>query len=105
MKNRAELEAEMREQSPAMFTHPGLQPGEVWIVDQVIDFALVNVALHRQHGMPSARFENETRTMVSVEVNGRVEKYPGHSMFVKLDELITVIEKDEREHPENKPRV
>ncbi len=102
-----ELEAEMRKESPAMFTHPGLFPGEVWIGDQAFEFAMINSALHRQRGMPSARFEEKARAgvMVYLSVNGVEESFPGYAMFVKLDELITVIEKRELEDTKEKPGV
>src|SRR3989338_10301692 len=93
-------ESEMREQYPHMFTHPGLRPGEVWIGDQAYEFAMINSHMHRtKSGMPSTRLVEET-VMVPVMVNDKLEDCPGHSMFVKLSELIAAIEKDEREHPE-----
>ena len=96
MIDRAEREAEMREKSPGMFSHPGLQPGEVWLGDQAFEFAKINTIMNQSHGMPSARLGKET-VMVPTGVNGKVENCPGRSMFVKLDELIAAIEKYEQE--------
>lgn len=85
----------MREDYPFMFSHPGCKPGEVWIGDQMLEFACINVQIYKRAGCPSARL-GEDEVMVTVQLRNRKELFPGRSVFVNLKELIAYGEKQEK---------
>lgn len=90
----AKREQELREQYPAMFSHPECQAGEVWTGDQVVDVVDINAYLYKQSGLLSARVGNAKllKSKFSYSSGGRKheeERYlQHHGIFVNLREYI-----------------
>ena len=93
MINLAQLEKELREKYPHMFTHSDLQPGEVWIGDQCDEVVHLNAYLYQTNGVPSTRVGKER---VKISREGK-EEVDGRSIFMNLKELLIANEKCKQE--------
>lgn len=78
-------EKEMRKENPEMFTHPDLQPGEVWLGDHLCDIVPIHVDTYKENGMPSARRGDKPVEGKLKRTKGTFDFYP---IFVNLQELI-----------------
>jgi hypothetical protein len=79
-------EQELREQYPAMFSHPECRSGEVWIGDQLCDVAVINVHIYKTLGMSSARADSKKPVMGKLK--GHDEEFEFWPIFVNLREFI-----------------
>lgn len=87
-------EQELREQYPAMFSHPECRPGEIWAGDCIVDVVHINAGLYREAGLLSARVGDakliKRKTMVYVGNRGREEEheFQHNGIFVNIREYI-----------------
>ncbi len=90
-----QLENELREGCPQMFTHPDLMQGEIWIGDYIIDVVGLQAGLYRSHGIPSTRVGTKP-------VMGKLKQFPNEefefrSVFMNLREFLIANEKYKQE--------
>jgi len=70
---------------PWMFDHPEIQPGEVWLRDELLEYVHPSIDMYRNSGVSSAR-TGWSRVVVT-RIDG---EYEGRSIFVRLNELLEV---------------
>lgn len=88
----ARREREMREEFPWMFDHPGLLPGEVWVIDQLVEGACANAMVWSAQGVP-ARVGKEPVLKPHKLGSGETRVLDYRPLFVNLRALIEAVEK------------
>jgi hypothetical protein len=79
-------ERELREQYPAMFDNPELQPGEIVLREIIVDAVGIQVGLYHNAGLKSARPANKPKM-------GTTRQFPDHEfafypIFANLREYL-----------------
>jgi len=86
---------ELREQYPAMFSHPECQLGEVWVGDVLVDIVPIQVSRYKKGGLSSARVGKAFQKAIELEgKTGRKEAtiLQHHGIFANLREYLSVVE-------------
>ncbi|MEY2664542.1 MAG: hypothetical protein RIT04_350 [Candidatus Parcubacteria bacterium] len=92
MFNRAEREAEMRKNYPAMFDDPELQEGEIWIGDEACEVLGFNVNMMRKQGLSTLRVGPNDRLHTPKGKDYQIRYRP---IFANRDQYFALLEAHE----------